>query len=328
MKWATVGLLLLGVIGAVAASVLVAVLSAGPGSDDDPMMREVETLVAAMRLPDMTMLDAGALTTRAIPLRERPKGAFSDATPAIGKVLRVGVAEGQIITKDLFVTDGTGPLLATTLPPGYRAVTLALDQSGGMENLLYPGSVVDVLASFRIGESAARRESIAVTLLERVSVLAVEHQTVVSGEGDPPRSAAGRAGRRLVTLRVTPQQASQLQLALEHGSITLAMRNPTDFIAQEPNRMLLSSLSHQNQQWMIDPPDPPQREVVLTPAGSEADGPLPAADSDAQPLQEPAATDHQKREPQTWQVVVIRGNTQEVCSLPLDLVEPDMAIAE
>lgn len=326
MKWATLGLILLGIAGAVCAAVLVAVYRAGPDpSGEEAQTREVDVLVAAMDLPDMAMLDIAAVETRKIPLSQRPKDAFATATPVIGKVLRVPLLKGQVLTQEHFATSGTGVHLAATLPEGYRAVTVPLDQSGSIEGLLYPGGVVDVMASFRLMGRNALGESISTVLLERVPVLAVEDRTVVGAEEKSDSNSASRGGRRFVTLRVTPEQAAQLQLASEHGSVSLAMRNPLDRETAEPTRVFLSSLSQQGQSWVELPPPTAGLAQLLPPAN----------ESDATEIEQPdvlpentlpddnqngESEDDQPPQPM-WPVVVIRGATQQTQMLPLKETE-------
>jgi Flp pilus assembly protein CpaB len=129
--------------------------------------------------------------------------------------------------------------LASTLPHRMRAMTISVSEHAGMSDLLYPGSLVDVLASFRVrgGDGV-----LSMTLLRGVQVLALEDRTVVS-----PQEEAGSRNRnerrRRVTLMVDLKQAEALQLAMEHGSINLAMRNPIDSADPDPDIDRLTSLS-------------------------------------------------------------------------------------
>ena len=259
--------------------------------------------------------DTGSVEMKKITQNERPKDSLVSPTPVIGKVLRIPVLKGQVLTKEHFATSGTGVHLAATLPEGYRAVTIALDQSGSLEGLLYPGGVVDVMATFRLTEGAVRGESLSTTLLERIPVLAIEDRTVVGAEAETGKSTSARSGRRLVTLRVTPQQAAQLQLASEHGSISLAMRNPLDRAVPEQIRVLLSTLSYDEPHWIHDPPEPVDTVQLVPPTPTTPDPPEHVAET-------PQPVEGEPKTP-TWQVVIIRGNAQETQALPLKIDTPD-----
>ncbi len=317
MKWATIGLVGLGVIGAICAAILVAALRGDSGqSASDASSREVAVLVATTDLPDMTMLDSSSVEPGKVVISQRPKSAIVNKTSVIGKVLRVPLVKGQVVTRDHFATEGTGVHLAASLPEGMRAVTLSLGYSSGLEGLLYPGCVVDVLASFQLDSDAEgnrHKDWLSTTLIERIPVLAIENQTVVSGEMEQLRTSAGSSGRRLVTLRVTPEQAAQLQLASENGTISLVMRNPTDKANPDPARVLLSSLAEGFTPWPAAAP-----MTTLLPAGDTP----PAATEEAEDEPEQQQESEPEPEPQGWQVIIIRGGSQETHSIPVEQDKP------
>jgi len=144
------------------------------------------------------------------------------------------VVEGQVLTRYCFVTEGTGAQLASALPYGMRAVSVPIAGHSLMGGLLHPGSVVDVLATFKLRTGKeSRGQAISTTLLHSVQVLAIEASSIVSKPDDGKEGALGRksvsVGSRLtVTLMVDSRQAEALQLAMENGHISLAMRNPLD----------------------------------------------------------------------------------------------------
>jgi len=122
-------------------------------------------------------------------------------------------------------------------------VTVGLSDASSLRGLLYPGSIVDVIASFRLGSSDVGT-AVSTTLFERIEVLAVEQLTVGSEPeekaDDEPRQMLGRTNRLLVTLMVDAKDAEALQLASEHGTISLALRNPNDRTARTSDATVLS----------------------------------------------------------------------------------------
>jgi Flp pilus assembly protein CpaB len=97
--------------------------------------------------------------------------------------------------------------------------------------LLYPGCVVDVLAGFKLTYAyQGKGQAISTTLLHGIQVLAVEKKTIVSKQEDELEAAKPPTSSRniSVTLMVDPRQAEALQLAMKHGNISLALRNPLD----------------------------------------------------------------------------------------------------
>ncbi len=251
MKWSVMGLVLLAVVAAVCAAVLVGSLRAGlrGAAAQEVESAVVKVLVAAKDMPAMSVVDAGAIREKQVARDQAPEEFISNPVQAIGKVLALPMAEGQPFSSGCFASEGTGMQLAAALPQGMRAVSISLTQHSGLDGLLYPGSVVDVLASFQVNaEKDKLQEAVSAVLIQGVEVLAVEDRTVVSDTGkDSTDSALGRASqygrKRKVTLLVTPKQAEALQLAMEHGRLSLAMRNPLDATPSRRKGTFLSELS-------------------------------------------------------------------------------------
>src|SRR6185503_8819315 len=97
---------------------------------------------------------------------------------------------------------------------------------------------------------AIQRGALTTTLLERVQVLAVEAKSVVSGSAETvgtdtsvAADAISRANRtRRVTLLVDTKQAKALQLGMEQGTLSLALRNPLDTGSADRDQVSLRSI--------------------------------------------------------------------------------------
>lgn len=229
-KWFIVGLVLLGLVAALSAAILVGVLQFGrrAGASRGPAPpAPVEIVLAKKALPAMAVVDGRSVVTKTVPKQEAPADYVASPGLVVGKVLAVPMTEGQVFTKGCFVTKGSGPQLAAALPNGMRAVSLSLPGWSGLEGLLYPGSVVDVYASLR-DPTASGRPIVSTVLVQGVQVLAVEHRTVFTEEKKEGQTRTVPRRYPLVTLMVNPEQARALQLAMQHGSMSLAMRNPLD----------------------------------------------------------------------------------------------------
>ncbi|MEX2219251.1 MAG: Flp pilus assembly protein CpaB [Phycisphaerales bacterium] len=253
MRWQFFGLVIVGLIAAVAAALLVASLKSGtpilrvsqsPAQPVGP--QEVEVAVATRGLDRMTTVSEDMVKIVKMPASSAPAGHYSSAVPVAGQILVAPMAAGQPFTRRVFAASGPGVHLAATLPMGMRAMSVSLSDYSGLDGLLYPGCAVDVLASidFRAkGEQDG--EVVSATILRNIQVLAIEDQTAVSGDRPEERSAASRMDRRRrITLMVSPKQAEKLQLAMEHGIVSLAMRNPQDTTspAGEEDMMRLAEL--------------------------------------------------------------------------------------
>ena len=210
-----------------AASAIVAVFG-NRGKDVAPT--EVEVVIAANDMAAMTVVKGEMLETKKISSSQAPEQFLTNPVQVVGRVLSVPVTKGQAVTRACFSADGSGVQLASALEEGMRAVSVSLTDYSGLYGLLYPGSMVDVMAYLKVGGNT--QESASVTILKAVQVLGVEDQTVVSVARDEdlksPEGGRGSGKRWMITLMVDPKDAQALQLAMENGRITLAMRNPLD----------------------------------------------------------------------------------------------------
>jgi len=300
----------LGLGAALCASVLVASLSAGRRPEvakDAADQTPVQILIAARALPAMTIIDADAISTKTVAQSQVPEDHLVDPVQVLGKVLAMPVVEGQPMTKSCLVTDGAGPQLASVLPEGMRAVSLSLPDWSGLAGLLYPGSLVDVIVTLKIHSKQRHgTEAVSTTLLQNIQVLATEDQSVVSAEKADPKRNRLRSSKHLqVTLMVTAKEAEALQLAVKHGSVSLAMRNPNDDapIDVSQGRTLLSRLSEDFLAHLVDPED--ELSSTAEPPGEPSAAAAPA--SRPEPRIEPESV-------RTWDTVLIRGNKVEIRS--------------
>ena len=226
MKWGAVILVAMGLAAALFAALLVKSLR----SDDlSGVVPEVDVLLASKDLPAMSVIESTDVTVEKVAKAKLPVGYLSSPAEGIGKILAMPVVQGQVLAESCFIENGVAAQVAASLPTGMRAVSVSLSNDSITGGLLYPGCVVDVLASFKL-QSSERGQAISTTLLREVQVLAVRGASVVSEkeiEQDKSRSPSNY-GRVTVTLMVDPKQAEALQLATENGMISLALRNPLD----------------------------------------------------------------------------------------------------
>jgi len=227
MKWSVTILITLGLLAGLSAAILVKFIRSND-TVADPRSAETEVVLVAEDLAPMTVLKSSHLTVKSVARGKAPAGYLSDPVQAVGKILAVPVVKEQVLTDTCFVKDGSRAQVAAMLPEGMRAVSLSLSSSSISGGLLYPGCVVDVLASFRLA-SSERGQALSTTLLRSINVLAVEGTSVVSQKEEEKETSSARSQSHLtVTLMVDPKQAEALQLASNQGSISLALRNPLD----------------------------------------------------------------------------------------------------
>lgn len=178
-----------------------------------------------------------SLSPEQVKRRKLPPDAMTNTRFIIGRTLKTPLKKGDpFLTTDLY-PEGMGPSVVERLKPGLRALTIPVNDLAAVSGFATPGSTVDVL--FRSEESDVRPETL-MTIVENVEVLA-HGQSVVPGMKDS--TTAGRP-TGMVTLAVSPEQAASLQVAIGHGELSLALRNPGDatLATGERSRMTLDRL--------------------------------------------------------------------------------------
>jgi pilus assembly protein CpaB len=340
MKWGIIILLILGVVAAASAALLVGTLRTGSSdSSGQNASSNVEVATAKITMPAMTVITLDHIIKEEISKEELPEGPILSASQVIGKVLAVSVVEGQVLSDSCFVTEGTGAHLASALPYGMRAVSVNLSsKSIPDELLLYPGCVVDVLASFKLSSSNRNKgQAISTTMLRGVQVLAVEGNSVVKKPDMEGKSTAKarRSGSQLtVTLMVDPKQAEALQLASDNGNISLTIRNPLDKKMVDMEATVLSQGRLANLGSVLTPAvfssaENTQNEQIPLENQTLFNGDMQSKtqednDTDIDIMGKQAISDekYQIRQYPRWGVTVIRGCETTVEELDIQQSEP------
>lgn len=147
-----------------------------------------------------------------------PAGAFTKTEAVLGHPLLYPMsAKEPILQRDLGV-EGAGIGLAGKIPQGMRATAVRSNEIVGVAGFLYPGSHVDVLATFT---PPGGNLPVNYTVLQNVEVLTAG-QTIEPDPQGKPQTV------NVVTLLLTPLDSQKLQLATAQGSIQFVLRSGAD----------------------------------------------------------------------------------------------------
>jgi pilus assembly protein CpaB len=199
---------------------------------NDPSPGGVEVAVAKKSLPAGELIKTDDFVRQKVSRNDlaRSQGRIADPATVTGRTLAQPVVEGQILTENLFASEGSVQQLLSQMPPGGRLFTLTLSPRSAPDRLLLkPDCLVDVLPSARLSGTEAPGQAFSTTMLQRIVVLAVQGESVVSNPRKEGSAQAHHSGGKLqVTLLVNQKQAEALQLIGDNGNITLVVRNPLD----------------------------------------------------------------------------------------------------
>ena len=181
-------------------------------------MRAVVT--ASRDMSEGEKLDRLSLSLAQWPAGTAPESAFASIDSAVGRVVRVPVFKGEPIVPGRLAPAGTGPGLEVKIEPGKRAMALKINDVAGLSGLIQPNSRVDVLVTLPANQQQNTKEQ-AKLFMNNMRVLSVGTQVERGDDGKPIQATTA-------TLEVTPEQAEQLAVAVNQGTIQLVLRGYGD----------------------------------------------------------------------------------------------------
>jgi len=171
-------------------------------------------------------LDIGAEVTRDDirvidwPAAAVPQNVISDPEQVIGRGLILPVIENEPFLQMKLASKEAGSGLPPAIPPGFRAVSVRVNEVIGVAGYVLPGTRVDVVAT--VSPTDNHQDMTSKVILTDVQVLAAGTKMERDEEADKPMAV------NVVTLLVNPEESERLTLAANEGKIQLALRNPLD----------------------------------------------------------------------------------------------------
>jgi pilus assembly protein CpaB len=222
----------------------------------------VRVVVAGQDLAFGTPLAQQNLRLANWPANSVPVGAFTSIETAMrgGRVaLRPIVIGEPVLASKVSGADGRATLSAN-LPVGKLAFAVPINDVSGVGGFARPGDRVDVLLTRPIpGSSTASTDKMTDVILEAVPVLGIDQ---VSDESQTKPTVSKTA-----TLEVDSLGAQKLALAIQLGTLSLALRNVADLDVVPPPTVIPRHLTVSN--YHISSPSS-QRSAPLIPAAFRA----------------------------------------------------------
>lgn len=212
-------------------------------------------VVAAKALPAGAELNRDSL--REIPWRA--EDALQGSFPSIGKMMEGSGKRNTLApfqaNEPILARKITGPgqrvTLAASIEPGFKALTIRVDDIVGVAGFITPGDRVDVLLSRRLKET----DAIADLVVQDVKVVGIDQ--TADEETSKPKVA------RSVTVEVGTQDAQRLVVAQSVGALTLVLRRAGAGQIETSRRISASDLGRPGAD-SIQQDDGAQTTVVVT----------------------------------------------------------------
>ncbi|RCK79980.1 MAG: Flp pilus assembly protein RcpC/CpaB [Candidatus Ozemobacter sibiricus] len=223
--------------------------------------------------------------------------AFTAIASLANRFTAVPILQGDVMTEQRLLAEDAIPDLAHAIPPGKRAVSIAVSKVTGVGGFIQQGNYVDVIATFKL----KNRETVSKIVLQDILVLAVGNMFQFDGSlaSTPPAIAAAKVD--LVTLAVTPEELERLMFLDSGVTFRLVLKNPKD----KDNRVqttgatekaVLKGLGMEAEEGVADAraalPKPPENPAVnVVGSGSPPSSPAPTTPIEATPAMVAAGID-------------------------------------
>lgn len=232
---------------AVVAGLVAALLASGYLSRREAEILKIAepmpVVIAARDIATGEPIDEETLSVVSVPMRFVNPGAISSMSQARGRVAVVAIAKGSQVTRAVARAAWERMGVASLLPTGMRAFSVALPASSAAGGLVSPGDHADILATFDLGDRSSSQMT-TLSLVAGARVLAVEKRVAGSPQEDAKKDSKGIFSGAIgqgqwsrdisVTLAVSPEDAQALAFAQQTGALALAVR-PLDESPEEEN---------------------------------------------------------------------------------------------
>ena len=209
-------------------ALLLAKFMSGSKYASEPMRSIV---VAAVDIPAVEEINEDHLRLAEWPASAIPEGAFETLEAVLGPALKSRVPthniyKGEPILEQRLSQPEAGTGMASLVHETLRAFPIPVDNWIADARLVYPGAIVDVLATLR---DPINRRPTTKLVLQAIRVLAVDGNVDPASRTIKSASEVSGSGRKtVVTLLVSAEQAESLALSSREGRVDLMLRNTGD----------------------------------------------------------------------------------------------------
>lgn len=156
---------------------------------------------------------------------------YDQRNMVIGREVRQIITAGKLLQwSDLKVSQSSGRTgLTAKVRPGFRAISIPVNQYTSVTGMIQPNNYVDLVATFKFPERQGDKalDTITLTILQHVKVLATgTDMGVISTHNGAMNTRS--TSYSTVTLELTPKEVEMIVFTLQKGgagSITLSLRH-------------------------------------------------------------------------------------------------------
>lgn len=188
-----------------------------------PVVELVDCLVATEKIEPGTPLDPSRFKKETRPVMSSGANVVTNFDKLRGAYAASFIAAGQPLLMDYVTTKAPVNEIQANIPEGYRAVAVAVDDVSNVEGWVRAGAKVDVMLASEVSGKPA------------ITLLAQNAKVLSTGKVSTKQGARG-AGSTTITIMVTVDEATKIQLASSSGVMSLALRGDEDTVETADNQ--------------------------------------------------------------------------------------------
>lgn len=187
-----------------------------------PVVELVDCLIAIEKIEAGAALDPTRFKKETRPVVSSGPTVVTSFDKLRGAYAVSFIAAGQPLLSDYITTKAPVNEIQANIPEGFRAVAVAVDDVSNVEGWVRAGAKVDVMLASDVAGKPA------------ITLLAQNAKVLSAGKVTGGRS--GGAGATTITVMVTVEDATKIQLAASSGVMSLSLRGDEDTVESADNK--------------------------------------------------------------------------------------------
>ena len=191
----------------------------------------VKVIVASKYIPAWSEITKEMIEYGEMPKKWVTEAHIFDEKKVLKKVSMAPFIKGEPILINKITERGED--LDTAVPLGLRAISINVDETTSVGNMIKPGAYVDILLTY---EDSKEKKLCTATILQAIKVIAV---------GSNFNFASKETSYSTVTLAVTPEEAEIITFSKEKGKLNLVLRPVGDKNIEKIRQISFTDIAQQ-----------------------------------------------------------------------------------
>jgi len=191
-----------------------------------PVVELIDCLVAIEKIEPGTALDPSRFKKETRPVVSAGTNIVTSFDKLRGAYAASFIAAGQPLLMDYVTTKAPANEIQANIPEGFRAVAVSVNDVSNVEGWVRAGAKVDVMLASEVSNKPV------------ITLLAQNAKVLSAGKVASSKSSrsSNNVGVTTITIMVTVDEATKIQLAASSGVMSLSLRGDEDTVESPDNQ--------------------------------------------------------------------------------------------